>query len=64
VGIPCFGPSKFAAQLEGSKAFSKDFMKKHRIPTAEYQNFTKYEEAKKYIESLNYPFVIKVILRD
>jgi hypothetical protein len=37
VGIPCFGPSPKAAQMEGSKAFSKDFMKKHNIPTAAYE---------------------------
>ncbi|KAI8892943.1 phosphoribosylglycinamide synthetase [Globomyces pollinis-pini] len=59
VGIPCFGPSKAAAQLEGSKAFSKDFMSKHQIPTAAYKVFTKYEEAKSYIESFKGEFVIK-----
>ncbi|KAJ9073356.1 Bifunctional purine biosynthetic protein ade1 [Entomophthora muscae] len=59
VGIPCFGPSKKAAQLEGSKAFSKDFMAKHGIPTARYQNFTDYESACKYLESLSYNVVIK-----
>jgi len=37
VGIPCFGPSAAAARMEGSKAFSKDFMKRHNIPTAEYE---------------------------
>ena len=35
-GLPCFGPSKMAARLEGSKAFAKDFMKRHHIPTADY----------------------------
>lgn len=59
VGIPCFGPSKKAAQLEGSKAYSKDFMARHGIPTARYQNFTKYEPAREYLESLNYNVVIK-----
>ncbi|RCH82000.1 Bifunctional purine biosynthetic protein ade1, partial [Rhizopus azygosporus] len=59
VGIPCFGPSPKAAQMEGSKAFSKDFMKKHNIPTAAYENFTDYEKAKKYIESVDHKVVLK-----
>ncbi|ORX85629.1 phosphoribosylamine--glycine ligase [Basidiobolus meristosporus CBS 931.73] len=59
VGIPVFGPSQKAARIEGSKAFCKDFMKRHNIPTAEYQNFTDYEEAKKYVESVNHNVVIK-----
>lgn len=59
VGIACFGPSKAAAQLEGSKAFSKNFMARHYIPTAAYQVFTKFEEAKKYAESFKGPLVIK-----
>ncbi|KAI9277594.1 phosphoribosylglycinamide synthetase [Sporodiniella umbellata] len=59
VGIPCFGPSPKAAQMEGSKAFSKDFMKKHNIPTAAYENFTDYEKAKRYIESVDYKVVLK-----
>ncbi|KAI5784467.1 phosphoribosylglycinamide synthetase [Pyronema domesticum] len=59
VGIPCFGPSKEAAQMEGSKAFSKDFMARHNIPTAEYRNFTDYEEAKKYVDSVSHNVVIK-----
>ncbi|KAI9208830.1 phosphoribosylglycinamide synthetase [Polychytrium aggregatum] len=59
VGIPCFGPSQAAARIEGSKAFSKDFMKRHNIPTARYQNFTDFEKAKAYIESLPYSVVIK-----
>ncbi|KAJ3302744.1 hypothetical protein HDV03_004629, partial [Kappamyces sp. JEL0829] len=58
-GIPCFGPSKAAAQLEGSKAFSKDFMSKHRIPTAAYKVFTDFHLAKAYIESVDFKFVIK-----
>jgi len=59
VGIPCFGPSKEAARMEGSKAFSKDFMQRHNIPTAEYRNFTVYEEARAYLEKLNHNVVIK-----
>ncbi|KAI9106270.1 phosphoribosylglycinamide synthetase [Phlyctochytrium arcticum] len=59
VGIPCFGPSQFAAQLEGSKAFSKDFMKKHNIPTAAYEVFTDFNKAKTYVEGLKSQYVIK-----
>ncbi|KAH8689597.1 putative bifunctional purine Ade1 [Talaromyces proteolyticus] len=59
VGIRCFGPSKAAARMEGSKAFSKDFMKQHQIPTAEYENFTDYEAARKYLDSVNHNVVIK-----
>jgi phosphoribosylamine--glycine ligase/phosphoribosylformylglycinamidine cyclo-ligase len=59
VGIRCFGPSKAAARLEGSKAFSKDFMRHHNIPTAAYRNFTDYEAARKYLDSVDYRVVIK-----
>ncbi|ORZ22350.1 phosphoribosylglycinamide synthetase [Absidia repens] len=59
VGIACFGPSKKAALMEGSKTFSKDFMKKHNIPTAAYENFTDFEKAKAYVESVNHQVVIK-----
>ncbi|KAA8911098.1 phosphoribosylglycinamide synthetase [Sphaerosporella brunnea] len=59
VGIPVFGPSKAAAQMEGSKAFSKDFMKRHNIPTAEYRTFTDYNEAMAYLDSINHSIVIK-----
>jgi phosphoribosylamine--glycine ligase/phosphoribosylformylglycinamidine cyclo-ligase len=45
--------------MEGSKAFSKDFMARHNIPTAEYRNFTDYEEAKKYVDSVSHNVVIK-----
>lgn len=59
VGIPVFGPSTTAAQMEGSKAFSKDFMKEYNIPTAAYENFTDYEKAKNYINSTTTRLVIK-----
>lgn len=57
--IQCFGPSKAAAQMEGSKTFSKDFMKRHSIPTARYENFYEYEAAKKHLDSIDYRVVIK-----
>lgn len=59
VGIPVFGPSQAAARMEGSKAFSKDFMKKYNIPTAKYENFTDYEKAKQFVEKIDYKIVIK-----
>ncbi len=49
LGLPCFGPSAAAAQLEGSKAFTKDFLARHSIPTADYQNFSELEPALAYI---------------
>ncbi|PNS15580.1 Bifunctional purine biosynthetic protein ADE1 [Sphaceloma murrayae] len=58
-GIKCFGPSKNAANMEGSKTFSKDFMKRHKIPTAAYENFNDYESAKKYLDSVDHDVVIK-----
>jgi hypothetical protein len=51
-GVLCFGPSKAAAELEASKAFSKDFLQEYDIPTAKYRNFTDVDEAIKYVESL------------
>jgi len=59
VGLPCFGPSKGAAQLEGSKAFTKDFLARHHIPTASYANFTEVEPALAYLDSQSLPIVIK-----
>ncbi|CAN8097480.1 unnamed protein product [Discula destructiva] len=59
VGIPVFGPSMAAARMEGSKTFSKDFMKKHGIPTAAYENFSSYEDAKKYVDTVDHDVVIK-----
>lgn len=59
-GIAVFGPSKKAARIEGSKSYSKAFMKKYGIPTASYEEFTSYEEALDYVKSQNtYPTVIK-----
>ena len=59
VGIPSFGPQKSAAQLEGSKSFSKGIMKKYGIPTAKYEVFTDADEAKAYIRKEGAPIVIK-----
>ena len=57
--LACFGPTKGAAQLEGSKAFTKDFLARHNIPTAEYQNFTEIEPALAYLHEKGAPIVIK-----
>ncbi len=59
LGLPCFGPTAAAAQLEGSKAFTKDFLARHRIPTADYQNFTDLVAALAYIREKGAPIVIK-----
>ena len=58
-GLKVFGPRKNAAILEGSKAFSKDLMKKYNIPTAAYENFTDADEALKYLETAKMPIVLK-----
>lgn len=58
-GLRVFGPRKNAAILEGSKAFSKNLMKKYNIPTAAYENFTDPEEALKYLETAKMPIVLK-----
>ncbi|MDA7722809.1 phosphoribosylamine--glycine ligase [Pseudomonadales bacterium] len=58
-GLPCFGPTQAAAQLEGSKAFSKDFMRRHNIPTAAYASFTDVADATKYIQENGAPIVVK-----
>ncbi len=58
-GIPCFGPNKRAAIIEGSKVFSKNLMKKYGIPTAEYEVFNNKEDALKYLETAPIPTVIK-----
>ncbi len=57
--LACFGPSKGAAQLEGSKAFTKDFLARHKIPTADYQNFIEVEPALAYLREKGAPIVIK-----
>ena len=58
-GLPIFGPTKGAAQLEGSKAFTKDFLARHKIPTAEYGNFTEIPPAIAYIKEKGAPIVVK-----
>ncbi len=58
-GIPCFGPNKAAAIIEGSKVFSKDLMKKYNIPTAEYETFSDMDSALKYLDTAPIPTVIK-----
>lgn len=58
-GIACFGPTAQAAQLEGSKAFAKDFLLRHQIPTAAYAEFTEVAAANDYLQSQNFPIVIK-----
>ncbi len=58
-GLRCFGPTKAAAQLEGSKAFTKDFLARHRIPTAAYGSFTEVAAAETYIRKLGAPLVVK-----
>ena len=59
VGIGCFGPSKKAARMEGSKVFSKNFMIRNNIPTARAEAFIEFEEARNYVESIDYDIVIK-----
>jgi phosphoribosylamine--glycine ligase len=59
LGLPCFGPTAAAAQLEGSKAFTKDFLARHNIPTAAYWNFTELQPALDYIREQGAPIVIK-----
>lgn len=57
--LPCFGPSAAASQLEGSKAFTQDFLARHNIPSAAYRNFTQLEPALEYIREQGAPIVIK-----
>ena len=58
-GLKCFGPSKNASQLEGSKAYAKDFLNRYEIPTAAYGNFTDEDEAIDYLKEVGIPIVIK-----
>lgn len=59
IGIPCFGPAKNAAIIEGSKVFSKNLMKKYGIPTAAYETFDSIDSAREYIKTAQMPIVIK-----
>ena len=58
-GIPCFGPTKAAAELENSKAWMKDFFTRHGLPTARFVTFTDFAAAKAHVESIDYPVVVK-----
>jgi phosphoribosylamine--glycine ligase len=58
-GLPCFGPGRGAAQLEGSKAFTKDFLARHNIPSADYANFTELAPALAYLRDKGAPIVVK-----
>ncbi len=58
-GLPCFGPTRAAAQLEASKAFAKDFMSRHRLPTGRYAVFSDYAAALAHLRAVDYPVVIK-----
>jgi phosphoribosylamine--glycine ligase len=58
-GLPCFGPTADAAQLEGSKTFTKEFLERHNIPTAAYKSFTELEPALEYIRAQGAPIVVK-----
>jgi phosphoribosylamine--glycine ligase/phosphoribosylaminoimidazole synthetase len=58
-GVAVFGPSQAAAQMETSKTFSKNFMARHKIPTARFVSFSRYLDARRYLEAVNYPVVIK-----
>ena len=59
IKIPCFGPNKNAAIIEGSKVFAKNLMKKYKIPTAEYETFESYDKAIEYLKTVPMPTVIK-----
>lgn len=57
--IRVFGPNQNAAEIESSKAFAKDFMRRHNIPTARYETFTNFDDAVRHVEGVDYPIVIK-----
>ena len=59
IGIPCFGPNAAAAQIDGSKVFSKNLMKKYGIPTAAYEVFDSVEAAREYVKTAPTPIVVK-----
>ncbi|ERF73844.1 hypothetical protein EPUS_05549 [Endocarpon pusillum Z07020] len=59
VGIRCFGPSRAAARMEGSKAHAKEFMQRHGIPTASFRNLADYDEARRYLDGVGHRVVIK-----
>ena len=59
LGLPCFGPTADAAQLEGSKAFTKEFLRRYDIPTADFQSFTELQPALEYIRTKGAPIVVK-----
>ena len=59
IGVSCFGPKANAAIIEGSKAFSKDLMKRHGIPTAQYEIFTELDKALTYLDTAPIPTVVK-----
>ncbi len=58
-GIPCFGPTATCAQLEGSKDFTKQFLSRHKIPTAAYQTFSEIEPALEYARNMTQPVLVK-----
>ncbi|KAI9811813.1 MAG: hypothetical protein M1826_003034 [Phylliscum demangeonii] len=58
-GLRCFGPSRAAARMEGSKVFAKDFMRRHKIPTASYRTFDDYHAARRYLDAVDHDVVIK-----
>ena len=57
-GIPCFGPTKAAAEIEASKAFAKDFMDRHNLPTARWKSFTEAKPACDYINGASYKALV------